>query len=510
MNKPNILIGGQENPANGWAIIFAGGSASGKSTLIRDGRLLFEGEVLSTDTAGEEIIDVHNQAARYAKEDPARLKEAEKLVKLGCANRYGKVCEQNIHLDLACTTWGIGKMSTVLSNGAHAIKEQTFRRHIKAAADNDHQNLLLDMTGKEKEVKLYTEVLREAGYKVALVWVIANRTQAMIWNLLRARAMKVDAVHGGHDDPNKYLLQYLMDSRSAGLDDAWLIMNTTESPLRPMTEEEEKASAVRLQKDGDHFIVPEELESRVKKIIWPLSPKAAGNSETPQWQMDETGKKPLLVDDAFMEKYTREVVLADGTTGRALLQLRAANKPKEGGLLVYDDNTKEPKLQKCNEEDTPTYPYVLITKDDYGKKIQRRHGNTSRYKLKTEKAQADNIVKMISDTATYKFMDRIKMMRKIARQKGIAEPRYEEVLFSVQKDDEKKVEEKIKQFYKDLNMKEPELPAKPVEAYPVNEPVREQFSKEADYEAAKKAYPSLKAAYETALEAWNVYNEQFK
>lgn len=511
--EKKILIGGEAFPRNGWAVILAGGSASGKSTLIRNGQMLFEGEALSTDTAGEEIIEVHNNAAKFAHEDPERLREAERLVELGCANRYGTVCLQNIHLDLACKTWGLGKMSTVLSNGAHARKEQIFRQHITAAAQQDHANLLLDMTGKEKEVEMYKELLIKNGYKVALVWVIANRAQAILWNLLRPRCMNIDAVHSGHDGPNKYLLDYLQDSRSQGIEDAWLVFNTAESPARSMTEEEAATRFVHLARKNEHFVIEQPVADRVRSVIGPMSPKAAEDSEEPQWQMDETGKNPLVVDDDFFDKYTKVVTLPDGTQAHALLQLRSSSDKKKGGLVVYDDKeggTGEPKLQKCNSKDTPTYPNVIITEADRGKKIQRRHGMMHGYLLKTEKVKGGATAKMISDTQTLKFFDRIRMMRKVARQQGVAEPAYGEILFSVLDADKKAVEAKIKDFYKSVGIKEPALPEKPEVAYPVNEPIREQFRKESDYKEALAQYPIRKAAFEKAVKEWEAYEKVFE
>lgn len=511
--EKKILIGGEAFPRNGWAVILAGGSASGKSTLIKNGQMLFEGEALSTDTAGEEIIEVHNNAAKFAQEDPDRLREAERLIELGCANRYGTVCLQNIHLDLACKTWGLGKMSTVLSNGAHARKEMIFRQHITAAAQHDHANLLLDMTGKEKEVEMYKEILVKNGYKVALVWVIANRTQAILWNLLRPRRMNIDAVHSGHDGPNKYLLDYLQDSRAQGIEDTWLVFNTTETPARPMTTEEGLTRFVHLTRQDNHFVIEQKVADRVRSVIGPMSPKAAEDSEEPQWQMDETGKNPLVVDDDFFDKYTKVVTLPDGTQAHALLQLRSSSDKKKGGLVVYDDKeggTGEPKLQKCSAKDTPTYPYVIITEADRGKKIQRRHGMMHGYLLKTEKVKGGATAKMISDTQTLKFFDRIRMMRKVARQQGVAEPAYGEILFSVLDADKKAVEAKIKDFYKSVGIKEPALPEKPEVAYPVNEPIREQFRKESDYKEALAQYPILKAAFEKAVKEWKAYEKVFE
>lgn len=520
MEVPNILIGGTEWPKSGWAVIFAGGSASGKSTLIRNGRMRFEGETLSTDTAGEDIVEVHNNAGRYAETDPKRLVEAEKLILNGCKSRYGKpgekkgfICCQNVRIDLDCITTDPGFMSTVLSNGAHARKETLFKQRIRKAKEEGLRNLMLDMTGKEKEVVMYLNCLKESGYKVALVWVITNRTQAMIWNLLRPRRMKVDAVHGGHDEPNKYLLGFLQDERAELLDDAWLVFNSTERVGREMTDTEFATSAVRLKKCGKGFAVAKDVAERVNAVTGPCSPKAASDSEMPQWQKDEKGREPIVIDADFVEKYTREVTLDDGTKARALLQLRATSKPKEGGLIVRDDETGEPKLQKCNKEDTPTYPYVIITEADYGKNLQRRHGMMGGYKLKCEKSQGGNIAKYCSDDWTYKTFDRIRMMRKVARDKGVDVPRFEDVFVSLLDADKAATEANIKEFYRKMGVKEPDLPKKPDTCYPVNEPVREQFlgrNGERDYQEAVERYPIQKAAYEKALAEWSEYYKKFE
>lgn len=518
MTIPNILIGGNAYPENGWAIIFAGGSASGKSTLIKNGRLKFKGEALSTDTLGEEMIEVHNNAAKYATEDPQRLKEAEKLVAAGLVSRYpetnilNKV--QNLVLDFDAKTVSTGKVSTILSNGAHAQKESFFKHRIDANAANGLANVLLDMTGKEREVNLYTEYLKEKGYKIALVWVITNRSVALLWNHLRPRSMKVGAVHTGHDEPNKYLLQALMDGRLKDMDDAWLVFNSTESIGREMTDEEKSCSAVRLTKNIDgKFLVDEILAKNVKAVLGPNRPSAEGeNAETPQWQKDETGKSDLIIDDAFFEKYTREVTLENGSKARALLQLRSAYDKKKGGLVVFDDGpngTNEPKLQKCNSEDTPTYPYVIYTEADKGKKVQRRHGNGSKYKLKYEKSVNEDNKKYASDDWMDKFFTRISLLKKVAEQNGINVPCIKEFIVSFLDSDKKECENRIKAFYKEHHLKEPALPAKPKECYNVNPPVREQFRSDASYNTAVELYPQQKADYEKAVREWNKYYDNF-
>lgn len=517
----NVLIGNKSYHANGWAVIFAGGSASGKSTLIKNGRMLFKGETLSTDTLGENIIEVHNNAARYAKENPELLAEAEKLVAAGMQTRYpeqnvlNKV--QNVHLDFDAITVTPGKVSTILSNGAHAQKEQLFRKRIKANAEDDMKNILLDITGNEKDVTGYTEYLKSLGYKVAVVWVITNRSVALLWNHFRPRAMKVGAVHTGHDNPNRYLLDALQDGRLADVDDAWLVFNSSDAIGKEMTDDEKAQSAIQLHKKAGKYIIAPQLAERVRRTLGPNPPSAEKeNAETPQWQMDETGKQPMVIDDAFMEKYTLEVTLEDGTKARALLQLRSSFDKKKGGLVVIDDKkggTGLPKLQKCNKNDTPSYPYVIITEADKGKYVQRRHGMMSGYKLKYEKTVSADTARYASADWMKKTFDRIRIAQKVARDNGVAEPKITDFIVSFLDCDKKTTETRLKDFYKAHGLREPALKDAPMEVYDVNEPVREQFlgkNGEANYQEAVRLYPEQKAAYEKAVKEWKEYNKQFE
>lgn len=202
-------INAQKFSENSWAIIFAGGSSSGKSSLIRDGKLKIQGEILSTDTMGEEIMEVHNNAKYYETRDPQWLAAAEKLVHKGLKSRYGEVADRNLKLDFHDPCFSAEWISTILSNGAHNLKKGVFTNAIKKYASEGHKNVILDMTGEQLEVEYYTSLCQEQGYKVAFVWVICNMSQALLWNYFRERAMKLSAMFSGHHNPKEYLPDYL-------------------------------------------------------------------------------------------------------------------------------------------------------------------------------------------------------------------------------------------------------------------------------------------------------------
>ena len=276
-NDPGIS--GEERNESLWslhAIIFAGGSASGKSTLISKyvGFIESRGvvaEVLSTDTYGEEQIEVHNNAARYARENPERLDEAESVVRRGLFSRFpNKALDnkvQNLVLDYNSTTVQPSTVTALLSNGAHTYKKAYFTRHIdEFSRSNKGGVLILDMTGKEEEVASYSDYLNKKGYMVHLHWVVASRSQALIWNAMRRRCMKISGVHKGHIAPNSYLLDAIQDSRSNGWKDVTITFTSTEDLRTPL----DPSESFFLTKEDGAFHLSRELAERIRRVLGPL------------------------------------------------------------------------------------------------------------------------------------------------------------------------------------------------------------------------------------------------
>lgn len=392
MQMNHIMIGGEDYPKNGWAVIFAGGAASGKSSLIRDKRLHIEGTLLSTDNLGEDIIDIHNNAKRYEKENPELLTYAEKMV--STHDMYGRIkCPKNIHLDLDSPTCKPGFMASILHNGAEKQKKAIFRETIEKNAACEHSNIIIDMTGQRKAVETYVEMLRNNGYRIALVWVITNRSQAIVWNASRQRTIMLDALHTYHDGPNSYLPTLLQENGRDYFDDAWIVFNSTEQLGKTMTDEEREA--IQLEKSASGYTIDDKLRERIHRVCGPLS----------------------------------------------------SDRPK---------------------------PYMTVD-------------------------------------ATEKNMERYKMMQKMAQMYQKECPAIGDVLVSFLQADKKKANQNIKQFYEQLGIEEPKILPRPSgNAFDVNEPVRQQFKTDEEYEEAVRLYPEQQADYEKALIEWNNYYEQFK
>ena len=392
---------GDYHTPTGWAVILAGGSASGKSTFIKEkkdhgGFGVLGWPVLSTDTWGEEHMDIHNNPAN-AKEHPEQFATAEAIVKAGMyskfPNKYLLNKVRNLRLDFNCPTVSPSTLSALLSNGAHKYKEKYFKQKIDEYSTGTG-NIILDMTGKEREVNLYADYLHEKGYNVALVWVITNRNVALLWNAQRRRNMKISGVHHGHNGPNKWLLEGLKDGRCNKFEDVWIVFNSTESIGREMTEEEKENDIIHIEKHSNaFFLLDKDVEERIKSVLGP----------------------------------------------------------------------------NCDSDEG----YVS---SDWIKKFFRRY----------------------------------RMIKRVAKEHCLPEPDVKQFVVSFMETDKKANEQRIKEFYAGLGMKEPKLPQHPYECYDVLPPQRVYFDSDEDYQEAVRLYPSQKARYKQAVKEWEDYNKQFE
>lgn len=415
-----ISLYGDDNPQSGWAIVFAGGSSSGKSTLIKS--FSFQGKILSTDTFGEEQMDVHNNASWYAKNCPKKFEFAEKVVKSGLYSRFPnpRVLNKvpNLHLDFDTPTVTTQTLSALLSNGAHRYKQSYFKSHIDACAKDGMKNLILDMTGKEHEVNLYTDYLHNKGYKVALVWVVTNRSTALLWNQSRRRAMKVSGVHAGHNGPNKWLLEGLQDGRCDIFEDAWIVFNSTESFKREMNNEEKNHSVIHLDKQKGKFVIDNLLAERITKVLGPLDESAYVTSA---WMKkifmrlrmankvaEENGLPPVKATDflvSFLEKDRKECE----EKIKGFYQRIGQKEPKmpEIPYECYDVNEPVPEYFNSQSEYETALQLFEEQKTRYAKSVMEWQEFNRQFEPSampiSQKNKIDRQMKRTNDILSYKY-----------------------------------------------------------------------------------------------------------
>ena len=116
----------------------------------------------------------------------------------GLRTRFGEAADRNIKLDFHDPCFSAECISAILSNDAHNLKKGIYTDDIRKCTADNNRNVILDMTGKQKEVEYYTQLCKSIGYKVVFVWVICNMSQALLWNHRRERTMKPIGVYSGH------------------------------------------------------------------------------------------------------------------------------------------------------------------------------------------------------------------------------------------------------------------------------------------------------------------------
>ena len=229
-----VTFNGTTYPNFGWTVILAGGASSGKG-LVRRSLLPIDGKVVNVDD-----FKKHFARMRGLDYDPSNP-EHTNLVHTGVRN----------------AGWKEKVTDNLLNPETHSPDRLP--------------NLIFDMTGRNPNntVVDVAAQAKEAGYNVVLVWVIANRHEALLRNLQRDRRVPDKILHTAHNSLATEMPPFLK-GKFAGryLDDAWLVFNSTESIARSDLEgSEKKTAAVRLDRSGTGFIIPPDVEARLLRYL---------------------------------------------------------------------------------------------------------------------------------------------------------------------------------------------------------------------------------------------------
>lgn len=491
-------------PSRGWALFLLGGSASGKTTFIEREHFPFRGRVLSADRLSDLVMRVHNHASCYYRRYPALFEQVEQIVRAGlnAHNRYlapqdEQRWPQNIHLTYDTNYLLERSMATLLSNCVHSSygREAYFRGCIERMRPK-MGNLIFDMTGDKNSVSHYIPMLREAGYRILVIWVVANRNCALIWNRYRRRRMKDSAVHLGHNAPNGFLPEYLKGAAGTEVDRAMLVFNSTESFRREMTAEEYASRCIELSKVDGRFVIPSEVEARLMRVLGKMEDNPLGNngveSDEPVWQTDAKGRE-MIIDENFIARYTAEVTMDDGRTIRALYKLDC-----KGGIVLEKDR-KTPKFLSPEKWD-PYYPYIPVREEDLGCKVCRRErGGAIKYrKIRLPRTYID-------PRSMNKIFRRVAQYNLLAEERGLPQVSIRDLAESFESEQKSCFEKSLSCLYVSAGMKEPPLPQMPREVYDVNPPCRVQFLSGEEYVRAVADYDRSHRQYEENLREWQEY-----
>lgn len=240
-------------PKFGQAVIMVGGSGSGKSFCIGSGIIPMDAKVFDTDAFKKKYVKLQsNPNSSIAKSD---------------SHQYDLSNDE----DISALHW------KVKGKGWDWKTQDAFMYDDSKTTDR-LPNVIFDITGKD-EGKLIdiAQTCKEIGYEVTLVWIIVNRSRALWNNLNRDRNVKQDVFHSIHNQVNIVMPNFIKTKAGMYVDNVWLVYNSSET-LGKKTEQENKHTAVSLEKQGNGFVISKEDEEQLIRILGDNEP----NPSNPQ------------------------------------------------------------------------------------------------------------------------------------------------------------------------------------------------------------------------------------
>lgn len=215
-------------------IVMAGGAASGK------------GFAQSFINADFKVLDVDALKEQYAKRYPNPDSPDKKL------NFKDPSDVSKLHELVKKTGW-----------------KETQRRMIGASVRANRSdrlpNILLDITAKDTEDFIVANALAPAPYRKTLVWVVQSLDVAQLQNSERSRSVPREILKKTHEGSYKTVLQWLEKPEGPTFDDVWIYL-AKNPKQREYSDSELKNRVYKLEKNGDKFIIPDDLKKEIDEF----------------------------------------------------------------------------------------------------------------------------------------------------------------------------------------------------------------------------------------------------
>lgn len=227
LERKVVTFGGQTYPKFGWAVIMAGGAGSGKS-YIQSHHLPIDGRVINKDDIGILLQKLHpDMIKNFDREREGHIRTLNKQV------RKGQYAEKNT--------------SNLVNN----------------ANPNRLPNIIIDTTSSdEQSLNEKVSLLKNSGYKICFVWVVTNRSEALVRSLSRGRRVPQSTFHSTHNKVPKIVPKFLENNNNA-IDEAWIILNSGPD----LHTERPDEFLFKLEKTGNGFLIPNELKETIKQYV---------------------------------------------------------------------------------------------------------------------------------------------------------------------------------------------------------------------------------------------------
>ena len=259
-----VTFGGQANPPYGWSVCLAGGPGSGKG-FVKNTMFLLDFKSFDVD----ELKKKFNKAIKNP------------------SSSFKKYTDKD-NYDMS-NPEDVSDLHNVVKHGGW---EDKIKKNV--LSDNHYlPNVVFDVTGDNvnKLIK-NAKITKELGYNTALVWVVTNREEAMVRNVLRDRTVSDTILHTKHNTINVELYKFITTEAGKYFDECWIVFNS--NTHAGGTEEEadwlSKHRVIQLKKSGTVFKPTNREFVRIFMTLGEQEP----NPENPEKYVDVKTTKNII------------------------------------------------------------------------------------------------------------------------------------------------------------------------------------------------------------------------
>lgn len=261
-----ITFGGQANPPYGWSVCIAGGPGSGKG-FVKE-------KIFLLDFTSFDVDDLKKKFTQAVKNPESSFR---------------KYTDKDTY-DMSNPD-DVTDLHNIVKQGGW---EDKVKKNVLSNNNQEHlPNVVFDVTGDNinKLIKNVT-ITKELGYKTALVWVVTNREEAMVRNVLRDRTVSDTVLHTKHNTINTELYKFITTTAGKYFDECWVVFNSN-AHVGGTTEEAkwlEKHRVIQLKKNGNSFKPTTREFARIFMTLGEQEP----NPEHPEKYVDVKTTKDIV------------------------------------------------------------------------------------------------------------------------------------------------------------------------------------------------------------------------
>lgn len=309
-----IKFNGQLSPKFGWCVIMSGGAGSGKG-YVQKQIMDFDAKVLDVD----ELKKLYVKAIQS---DKTTLGRNPNITKRDYNFKNPEDVEK---LHYATRKYGDEERELVFSG----VTANDLRRLT---------NITFDITGKKPiETIDICERMKKLGYKICYVWVLTNRQEAMVRNLMRDRVVPDNIFHDIHNAVNDAVPKFLQSPDATLIDEAWLVFSSLGHAGGDSDELKKLAAtrAIKLDKTSSGFKISNKLMHR---IISTLGDPEVMTSYSDAWgntyRAPDTEKRRYMSQKDVLKRFDDLGIFPDE---EGKYHYSAKRPDRYGGLMVDDE-----------------------------------------------------------------------------------------------------------------------------------------------------------------------------